>query len=58
MVRPLSEELQKIAIEELHEDPKRVEDDIKCIQEWIRQQPHLNAPTGNIINSELCREQK
>lgn len=49
MVRPLSKELQKKAIEELHEDPERVENDIKHIQDWVKQQPHLIAPTGNII---------
>lgn len=50
MVRPLTKELQNIAIEELHEDLERVGDDIKHIQKWIKQQPYLNAPTGNITN--------
>ena len=36
------EELKKIAKDELGEDPKRVKNDIKAIQEWIKKQPHLN----------------
>lgn len=35
------EEVAKIAQEELNEDPKRVKDDIKAIQVWLKQQPHL-----------------
>ncbi|XP_075167489.1 retinol-binding protein pinta-like [Haematobia irritans] len=42
-IRPLSEALQKVAIEELNEDPKRIQDDLNNFKEWIKQQPHLRA---------------
>ncbi|XP_073845991.1 retinol-binding protein pinta-like [Musca autumnalis] len=42
-IRPLPEPLQKVAIEELNEDPKRVEADLANFKEWILQQPHLKA---------------
>lgn len=49
-LRPLCPELDEIARKELNEDPKRVEDDIKHMKEWIAKQPHLRARTGkNII---------
>ncbi len=35
------EELNKKAKEELKEDPKRIEKDMKAIREWIKKQPHL-----------------
>ena len=43
------EELEKIAREELNEDPKRTASDVKAIQDWIKKQPHLhkNIRTGN-----------
>ncbi|XP_013105387.2 alpha-tocopherol transfer protein-like [Stomoxys calcitrans] len=42
-IRPLSEALQKVAIEELNEDPKRIQDDLNNFKEWIKEQPHLRA---------------
>ncbi|XP_073811544.1 retinol-binding protein pinta-like [Musca autumnalis] len=47
MVRPLPPGLQKVAIEELHEDPARVNDDIQALKTWIEQQPHLRARTDD-----------
>lgn len=46
-VRPISEELQKIAKEELNEVPERIEEDIKHIKDWLSKQPHLNARTDD-----------
>lgn len=42
-IRPLSEELQKIAIEELNEVPERIEEDIIAIRKWISQVSHMKA---------------
>ncbi|XP_061395849.1 alpha-tocopherol transfer protein-like [Musca vetustissima] len=47
MVRPLPPVLQKIAIDELHEDPERVAADIEALKAWISQQPHLRARTDD-----------
>lgn len=46
-VRPLSKELQEKAVSELNEVPNRVEEDVKHILEWARQQSYLNIRTGN-----------
>ena len=35
------EQLEKFAIENLNEDPKRIEADIKSIKDWMKKQPHL-----------------
>lgn len=45
-VRPLSEELQKVALKELNEDPSRIEADIEHIRNWLKKQPHLISRTG------------
>ncbi|XP_058984426.1 retinol-binding protein pinta-like [Musca domestica] len=42
-IRPLPEELQKIAINELGEVPERIAEDLDALKEWILQQPHLKA---------------
>jgi hypothetical protein len=42
-VRKLSDELQKIACEELNEIPDRIESDIANLREWIKQHPHLES---------------
>ncbi|XP_046386007.1 alpha-tocopherol transfer protein-like [Ischnura elegans] len=46
-IRPLSEELQEIAKTQLNEDPKRIEDDLKHIKEWLSKQPHITARTDD-----------
>ncbi|XP_017127135.1 alpha-tocopherol transfer protein [Drosophila elegans] len=46
-IRPLSPELQKIAIEKLNEVPNQLDDDIAALREWIKQQPHLKARTDD-----------
>ncbi|XP_030375529.1 alpha-tocopherol transfer protein [Scaptodrosophila lebanonensis] len=46
-IRPLSPELQKVAIEQLNEVPDRIDDDIAALRTWIEQQPHLKARTDD-----------
>lgn len=46
-IRPLSVELQKIAIDELNEVPERVPQDIAALREWIEKQTHLRARTDD-----------
>lgn len=46
-IRPLRPELQKIAIEELNENPSRIDEDIAALRLWIQQQPHLKARTDD-----------
>lgn len=46
-IRPLNEELQKLAIEQLGEDPARIPSDLEAIKTWIKQQPHLRANTDD-----------
>lgn len=48
-VRPLSPELAEKARVELFEDPKKLEDSIQHLREWIAKQPHLRARTGTVI---------
>lgn len=47
-VRPLSPELAEKARVELGEDPKKLEDGIAHLKEWIPKQPHLRARTGKL----------
>lgn len=42
-ISPLSAELQKIAIEELGEEPLRISEDLSNLREWLQHQPHLKA---------------
>ncbi|XP_075167516.1 clavesin-2-like [Haematobia irritans] len=42
-IKPLPEELQKIAIEQLNELPSRIHQDLNDLKTWIGKQPHLRA---------------
>lgn len=42
-IRSLPDDLQKIAIDELGEDPKRLPEDVEALRAWIKQQPHLKV---------------
>ncbi|XP_061395848.1 retinol-binding protein pinta-like [Musca vetustissima] len=42
-IKPLPEELQKVAINELGEVPERIPEDLFAFKQWIKQQPHLKA---------------
>uniref|UniRef100_A0A1I8Q6M1 CRAL-TRIO domain-containing protein n=1 Tax=Stomoxys calcitrans TaxID=35570 RepID=A0A1I8Q6M1_STOCA len=57
-IRPLSEELQKIAIEELGEVPSRISADLKALKTWIEQQPHLRARTEDQFLIQFLRGSK
>lgn len=46
-IKPLSVELQKVAIEELGEVPERIAADLQDLKTWIQQQPHLKARTDD-----------
>ncbi|XP_061401745.1 retinol-binding protein pinta-like [Musca vetustissima] len=46
-IQPLSEDLQKVAIEELGEVPSRIPEDLLALKTWISQQPHLKARTDD-----------
>ncbi|XP_047098519.1 alpha-tocopherol transfer protein-like [Schistocerca piceifrons] len=41
--REVSPELEAIAVKELNEDPKRRDQDIQHIKDWLSKQPHLRA---------------
>lgn len=49
-IRPLCPELAEKAAKELNENPKRLEEDIEYIKDWIAKQPHLRARTGLIYS--------
>ena len=44
-IRKISPELQKKAIDELNEDPARIEKDLEAFRDWIKKSPHLNGKT-------------
>lgn len=48
-VRPLCPELEQKARLELNETPKKLEEGIHHLKEWIAKQPHLRARTGIIM---------
>lgn len=43
----MPDDLQRIAVQELNEDPATIESDIETLRCWIEQQPHLRARTDN-----------
>lgn len=47
-VRVLPPELAEKAKSELTENPKKLEDGIQHLKEWIAKQPHLRARTGKV----------
>uniref|UniRef100_A0A1B0FLE9 CRAL-TRIO domain-containing protein n=1 Tax=Glossina morsitans morsitans TaxID=37546 RepID=A0A1B0FLE9_GLOMM len=46
-IRPLNEDLQKKANEELNEVPKRMPEELRAFRTWIQQQSHLRANTDD-----------
>lgn len=42
-IRPLHPSLQKKAIEELSEDPDRIQKDLEAFREWIKKSPHIKS---------------
>lgn len=46
-IRPISNELQRKAENELNEQPERVQSDINHIKEWLSKQPHLKCRTDD-----------
>ncbi|GAB6030506.1 hypothetical protein CHUAL_007368 [Chamberlinius hualienensis] len=54
----LSPELQKLAEEQLNEDPSRREDSIKILREWIIKQPHINGRTDDVFLLKFLRHAK
>lgn len=47
-LRPLTPALAEKARLELNEDPKKLEEYIRHLKQWIQKQPHLRARTGNV----------
>lgn len=46
-IRPLSEDLQKIAIEDLNEEPSKIKEALLEIKEWLSKQPHIKSRTDD-----------
>ena len=46
-IRPLSPELQKIAREQLFEEPEKIPEMIQILKEWIKKSPHLRSRTDD-----------
>lgn len=46
-IRPLSPALQKVAKEQLFEEPEKIGEYVQIIREWIKKSPHLKARTDD-----------
>lgn len=46
-VRKLSPELEKVAREELNENPNQIQQNLEQFREWIRKSPHLKSRTDD-----------
>ncbi|ALC43695.1 maker684 [Drosophila busckii] len=46
-IRVLDDALQRVAIEQLNEQPARLAADLEALRTWIKQQPHLRARTDD-----------
>lgn len=46
-IRSLNSALQKVAEEELNEDPAKIEDAVEAFRGWINKSPHLKARTDD-----------
>lgn len=46
-IRPLDSALEKVAREELNEDPTKIEEAVETLRDWIRKSPHLRARTDD-----------
>lgn len=46
-IRPLSEELQKIACTQLSEDPEKIPETVQKLKEWIEKSPYLRSRTDD-----------
>lgn len=46
-IRPLNPELQKKAIDELFEEPARIEKDLEVFKEWIKKSAHIKGRTDD-----------
>ena len=49
------EELALRAKDELKEDPKRTDSDIKAVREWFKKEPHLQGIAIGERSSEICK---
>ena len=48
------EEVQKMAIENLNEDPERGDAVIKAIKDWMKKQPHLKDNVEMVSKVGTC----
>jgi hypothetical protein len=55
-IRKLSPELQKVACEQLFEEPDKIPEMVQMLKDWIAKSPHLNARTDDqfLVNFLRC----
>lgn len=46
-IRPLSPALQKVACEQLFEEPEKIAEMVEMFKNWINKSPHLKARTDD-----------